>query len=221
MRAFWLILVIAFGLALVPVAVAQDDDIETESVQCIDFFLLYDPLELAFEEWDDTDPPDTVKLDAYRVASGYLNGFPFHYEKNRDRITLFQQVDQVASELEFVGYIRETTHYRFDFTCAIPAGTYLSARTGDFYQGHGVSGDESDLVARREAKRLALEEVIRAALTAEFIDNYELIPGVVDGRITWYDIDNEGRDFESGNYVMDVTAWISFEEEELIPANGE
>ena len=192
---------------------AQEEE-EVPLYHPVPFYLLYDPLDLAFETWDDENPPDTVKLDAFSMASGLLHGFRFHYEKTRDRLTIFRQIGILTEEIEFLGYTSEERFLRFDFICMVPTDHYDSARHGNSYQGHGLSGEENLLDAREEAKQLALEDAVRNYLRINFTERGETIPGIVDGRITWIETDNEGRNLESGDYVHDISVWIELSEEE-------
>jgi len=192
---------------------AAQDEGPTPLYHAVPFHLIYDPLELAFENWDDTNPPDTVKLDAFRIASGYLMGFVFHYEKSRDIIRVFEQVEVYSDQLEYLGYTMENSNYRFDYICMVPTSHWLSARSGKAFQGHGESGYEDDPRARREARNKALDDAIRAYVRDKYVRQGQPIPGVVDGRVKWFDINNELRDPDSGSYIMDVTAWIEARDE--------
>jgi hypothetical protein len=207
-----MILGFLLGLVMFAGASAQDDE-PVVMFHPVSFHLLYDPLDLAFETWDDTEAPDTVKLDAFRIASGYLLGFPFHYERSRDIVTVYEQLEVVTDELQYLGYSEENSYYRFDFVCLVPTDHWTEARSGQAYQGHGESGNEDDPEAIKEAKDNALEEAIRAYIKSQYTDRELPIPGVVDGRIRWFDVNNEMRDSESGSYIMDITAWIESEEE--------
>ncbi len=200
-------------LAMAVVSTAQDDE-QISTFQQVTFYLLYDPLDLAFETWDDVNPSDTVKMDAFGHASGLLEGFRFHYEKTRDRLTVFRQIGVLTEEIEYLGYASEERFLRFDFVCMVPLDHYERARRGDGYPGHGVSGEENLLVAREESNQLAFEDAIRYYLKVNFTDRGETIPGIVDGRITWFVTENEGRSPESGNYVYDMTVWIELAEED-------
>jgi hypothetical protein len=194
-------------------AIAQNNE-EIQTGVRVDFSLLYNSLDLALESWDDENPPDFVRLDAYRTASGFLSGIPFHYERNRDRLTIIEQVDEVADELDYLGdRIDQPGYYYFDYSVWIPDDTYDEARPGTGYAGHGESLFDDMADARRDARREAFENAFRAALREHFTDNNEIIPGTVDGRITWYDLERDEKDFESDAYVVDLTAWISINEE--------
>lgn len=194
-------------------AIAQDDEDIQTGVR-VDFSLLYNSLTLAFESWDAEIPPDFVRLDAYRTASGFLSGIPFHYERNRERLTIIEQVDQVADELEFVGYrIDQPGFYYFDYAIWVPDDTWEEARAGTGFVGHGESIIEDLADARRDARREAFEMAFRSALREYFTNRNEIIPGTVDGRITWYDLETDEKDFETDSYVVDLTAWITITEE--------
>jgi len=189
-------------------------EITDQSTTNVDFYLLYSSLELALDTWDDLKTPDTVMLDAYKVASGYLAGISFHYERNRDRLTLFEQIDVVSTELEYTGHRSEGTgYYVFTFNLPVPFGTYNANRQGENVSAHGVSDLEDLAAARKEARNLAFEEAARGAMRASFSGQNQVIPGVVDGRITWYDIERDERDLENGCYIFDIETWVKFDED--------
>lgn len=210
-----LVLIIIAGLMFVQIpSTAQDDDEEVQTDRRVDFTLLYSSLELALESWDEEEPPDFVRLDAYRRASGFLSGIPFHYERNRDRLNIIEQVDEVADELQ-LNRCRtdEPGYYYFDYAIWVPSDTYENAKKGTGFEGHGESVLENIADARRQARKDAFEQAFRAALREHYTENNQIIPGTVDGRITWYEIETDEVDFESDTYVVDLTAWISITEE--------
>jgi hypothetical protein len=179
-----------------------------EDGERVEFSLYIDPLSLAFENWTPDRPPDIVRLDAYKVASGFLAGIPFHYEASRDKISITEQVDEAADKLEFLSVDDMSGYYRFNYAVTVPAEIASNAREGSSSPGHGVNDDESVASARESARLTALDEAIRAAIAVNYIRQNKPIPGVIDGRITWYNITNEGPDPESGFYVVDVDAWV-------------
>jgi hypothetical protein len=179
----------------------------------VEFFIIRDPVSLTLEQWDEVVAPDPVRLSAYQVASGFLAGIPFHFERNRDRLSITEQVDRVVRELEYLGYSREDSCYRFDFACWIPSERYSEARSGRIHQGHGVSGEQNLAIARESARKDAMEEAIREAFRVAYTERNEPLPGTIEGRITWYEITHEGRDPDSGDYVVDINAWIQITEE--------
>jgi len=203
----------ALTILLVGTALAQDDS-GIESSQRIEFKLVYDSMDLALETWDDENPPDTVLLDAYAVASGYIVGIPWHYEKNRDRLSINEQVDEVADDMELVSYYLDNAgYYEFQFEAWIPSASYAEGRSGEGYQGNGTSELEDYPDAREEAREEAFREAIMAFLRTEYTDRNEQIPGTLDGRINWYEVNQDGLDEENGFYVYDITAWIDVSED--------
>jgi hypothetical protein len=202
------ILLFSFILLLFPILASGQLETDTPSTP-VDFFVMVDPLSIALETWDDTNPPDTVKMAAYEVASGFLAGVPFHFEANRDRITITQQVDRVAQDLEYkdLDYVEDCI--QFNYTVLVPNDISSAARNGKSYQGHGVSQQDDIAAARDEAWKQALDEAIRAALSEAYIRQNKPLPGYVDGRIAWYEISSEDRDPESGDYVVDLVAWLT------------
>jgi hypothetical protein len=189
-------------------------DITNQSMVNVDLILYYTPLDLAFETWDETNVPDTVMWDAYRLASGYLAGIAFHYEKNRDRLSVFEQIDEVATDIAYTGYDTDNSgNYSFNFDLPVPYAAYMSGRGGTQVTGHGVSDIEDLPAARREARSEAFEEAVRSAMRTHYSQPNQIVPGVVDGWITWYDITRDETDPESGSYVFDVDAWVKFKGE--------
>ncbi len=202
------------GLISINTAAVSQIEIPQESTNTIYFMLIYDRLDLAFDVWTETDPPDTVKLDAYAVASGFMAGIPFHYERNRDRLTIIEQVDAASDDLEFLGYtVLDSGHVQFDYKAGITQARYRDATSGDSIEGHGISDLEALDEAREEARMVAFEEVIRYAMREHYTDRSRIIPGVQDGRISWHEIIRDERDTESGSYIFDITAWVEFEED--------
>lgn len=211
-RFLFAAVVLCIALARTP-STAQDETPISTNFR-VDFTLVYSALGLAFDPWNDEEPPSRVRLDAYRVASGFLAGIPFHFERNRDRLSIFEQVDDATEEMEFKGHRQDILdYYFFDYTVWVPSATYDAAHKGNSVHGHGVSDLEDMAEARSEARMEALEEVVRSAIRSKYTESNELIPGTIDGRIMWYDVDTDGVDPESGSYVFDVTAWVSFDEE--------
>jgi len=215
MRTFRLLaFALILGLLIIPTGASAQDDEEIQTGIRIDFSLLYNSLTLALETWDNETPPDFVRLDAYRTASGFLSGIPFHYERNRDRLTIIEQVDQVADELEFLGYhVDQPGYYYFDYAIWIPDNTCEEARAGTGFPGHGESIIDDLADARRDARREAFENAFRSALREHYTNHNEVIPGTVDGRIMWYELGTDEMDIESDTYVVDLTAWISITED--------
>lgn len=179
----------------------------------VDFPIIVNSSAIEREIWDDTTPPESVLLNAYKVGSGFLKGIPFHYERNRDNLVITWQIEDVPDEIEYSGYSRVDDGYRFDFTIWVPSDTYTTSVQGTSYMGHGVDGDESPAYARVFSLEEALGEAVRTAITMTYNRNNKPVPGILDGRIMWYEINHEGRDPDSGDYVMDIEAWISFDEE--------
>lgn len=213
MRIPYLLFFAIIGLLALQFHSVAQEELPVSSSSKLDFIVAFSDLELAFESWDENKAPDTVRLVAYRVASGFLAGIQFHYERNRDRLTIHEQIENVPDEMEYNGYRNPVSGvYLFDYTIWVPSSVYTSSRRGHSYEGHGVSNLESPVSARREARSNALEEVARAAMRSEYTDSNRLIPGMLDGRITWYEIMRDDVDPESGDYVFDIRAWVSFEE---------
>jgi hypothetical protein len=215
MRVCVTVLTIALlGLVSINTAAVSQIEIPQESSDTLYFMLIYDSLDLAFDVWTETDPPDTVKLDAYAVASGFLAGIPFHYERNRDRLTIFEQVDAASESLEFLGYtVLDSGYVQFNYNVGITQARYQDATSGDSIDGHGVSDLEALDEARDEARFIAFEEVIRYAMREHYTNRNRTIPGVQDGRVSWYEIIRDERDTESGSYIFDISAWVEFEED--------
>lgn len=180
-----------------------------EQKKTVKFFMLFDSISLALETWDQVTPPDTVKLKAYAVASGYLAGIPYHFEKRRNKISIYEQVDKAATDLTYEGWSRQEDALRFDYMFSVPYAVFERATSRAPVKGHGVSELTALAPAREEAKKEALRNAIRNQLNSEFTRKNKPIPGVVDGRITWYEISNEGRDPESGLYFVDIEAYIT------------
>jgi len=193
---------------MIPGGISSAQLVTNEDGERVEFSLYFDTLSLALESWTPDHPPDIVRLDAYKAASGFLAGIPFHYEAGRDRINITEQVDEVADKLEFLGFEDMSGYVRFDYSVTVPAEIASNARKGDISPGHGVSDEENFAVARESARLMALDEAIRTAISVNYIRQNKPIPGIIDGRIAWYNITNEGRDPESGLYVVDVEAWV-------------
>ncbi|MCX6646558.1 MAG: hypothetical protein NTY09_09395 [bacterium] len=179
----------------------------------IDFTLYFSSLQLALETWDNEKEPDSVKLEAYKRASGYLAGIPFHFENNRDRLTIIEQVDTYANEeLVYKGFqMADSGYYEFNYTLTVLGDVYSLARVGTSIQVSGLSDLEDSILAREEARNDALKNAARAAIRAEYTDNNKPIPGVVDGRIMWYDTVADQVDPESGLYTYNIDAWVSLD----------
>ncbi len=202
------------GILLLHGASAAQIETDIGAGMRVDFTLVYDSMDLALETWQQSEPPDSVKLEAYRVASGFLSGITFHYERNRDRLMIHEQVESVPDEMEFQGMTLSADDvYCFDYAIWVPEDHYADACSGQSYQGHGASELERTGQARREARREAFEHVIRQALRSEYTEQNEQIPGTVDGKLIWYEIQRDERDFESGFYVFDITAWVTIPED--------
>jgi len=211
----FVMLFLLMAFLTVPVATSAQDESPVSTNQRVDFVLVYSSLELAFDTWDQEIEPDSVQLDVYRVASGFLAGIPFHYEGNRDKLTVFEQVDEAAHQLEYRGFRDEGTGvFYFDYTVWVPSSTRTAARTGTSYQGHGVSVLEDEAWARRDARSAAFDEAVREAITQQYTERNKLLPGILDGRITWYEVSRDEVDHESGSYVFDIEAWVAFYEEQ-------
>jgi len=188
-------------------------EIPDESADTIEFMLIYSSFDLAFDVWTDTEPPDTVILDAYAVASGFLAGIPFHYERNRDRLTIIEQVDAASDSLVFKGHsILDGGYLRFDYELDVKQSDFQDATTGSSYAGHGSCELAALDEARDEARMSAFEEAIRTAITETYTRRNQPIPGVLDGRISWHEIVRDERDPETGNYIFDINAWVKFDE---------
>jgi hypothetical protein len=208
-------LMIFLALVLLPsIAFSQDIDTVADSgidtaTQRVDFSLYYDSLSLSLETWDETKPPDTVKLEAYKVASGFLFGVPFHFEANRNKITVTEQVNQVAADLKYNGSTQVDNAQRFDFSISVPMDRVTMAKSGKSFPGHGTGDDESYAAAREIARTQALDEAIRTAMSEAYLRQNIPMPGMLDGLIMWYEITNEGLDKDATTYAVDLTAWIS------------
>jgi hypothetical protein len=66
-----------------------------------------------------------------------------------------------------------------------------------------------------------MSEAVKAAMSETFLKHNIPLPGVLDGRIMWYEITSEVRDQVSGTYTLDLNAWISIPsaEQHTAPAN--
>lgn len=212
----YLLLFILMGLLFVQVqlyAQVNTGGNSTDTDLRIDFTLVYSSLQLSLDTWDDENEPDLVKIEAYKRASGYLAGIPFHYEHNRSRMTIIEEAGKIANELEFTGYHSEPPgYYQFDYTLWIPSSVYEQARRGSTVQGHGTSELEDPVAAQKEARLNALQSAARNAIRTEYTENNKPIPGLVDGRIMWHDVIIDEIDPDSGYYVYDITAWIKISE---------
>jgi hypothetical protein len=209
-------LILCAGLLLIQLpALAQINMTENTSGSGIhiDFTLYFSSLQLALETWDNETEPDSVKLEAYKRASGYLAGIPFHFENNRDRLTIIEQVDKYADEnLEYKGYeIADSGYYAFNYTLTVPGDVYSLARVGSSIQISGLSDLEDPVLAREEARNDALRNAARAAIRMEYTEKNRPIPGVVDGRIMWYDTVVDQIDPESGLYTYNIEAWVDLD----------
>lgn len=179
----------------------------------IDFTLVFSSLQLLLDTWDDENEPDIVKIEAYKRASGYLAGIPFHYEHNRNRMTIIEEAGRIADDLEYSGYRSELAgYYQFDYTLWLPSSVYEQAHRGSSVQGHGVSDLEDSVAAREDARLNALRSAARNAIRTEYTEKNKPIPGVVDGRIMWHEIIVDETDPDNGYYVYDITAWIKISE---------
>lgn len=212
----YLLLIILMGLLFVQVrlyAQVNTSGNSTDTDIRIDFILVFSSLQLSLDTWDDEDEPDLVKIEAYKRASGYLAGIPFHYEHNRSRMTIIEEAGRIANELEFTGYQPEPPgYYQFDYTLWIPSSVYEQARRGSTVQGHGISELEDPVAAQKEARLNALQSAARNAIRAEYTDNSKPIPGLVDGRIMWHEVIVDEIDPDSEFYVYEITAWIKISE---------
>ena len=180
----------------------------------IDIAVYFKSLDLAFDAFTQEQPPDSAKMAALKIASGYLTGIPVHYEHSRDKLTIFEQIEKVADEFQYNGYTESDDGiYTFNFTFWVDDDICDNSRTGTYYAGHGVSDLENQVDARSEARMNAFAEAVRSALSGEFTERMEVIPGVVEGRILWYEITRDQVDPENGFYVFDINAWIRFEKD--------
>lgn len=207
--------IIITGLLIIQLPLsAQDNSFDnvTRTNIRIDFSLTFSSLQLSLETWDNEEEPDSVKIEAYKRASGYLAGIPFHYERNRERMTIIEQVDEYADDLEYTGYRTvDAGYFEFDYTLELPSSIHNRATAGSSVQGHG-SSDLEDLAPAREAARIdALKSAARAAIRAEFTEQNKPIPGIIDGRIMWYEVIADEVDSENGLYVYDIEAWVDLD----------
>jgi hypothetical protein len=207
---FSFVTLILLALLLIPsFSLAQDDVSQTG--QTVEFSIYTEPLLIALDTWDESKPPDSIKMEAYKIASGFLMGVPFHYEANRNKITINEQVDKVASDLKYLGTSSVEDSQRFDFSASVPYNEISAAKSGKSFPAHG-EGDGQTLAAAREAARIdALDEAIRSAISDAYLKQSKPTPGMLDGRIMWYEITSEGWDEKSSVkdlYTMDLTAWV-------------
>jgi len=213
----FLIFALLLTLALQFEARAQDVILPTVTVQ---FSVIVDPLSIALETWDSNNPPDSVKITAYKMASGFLAGIPFHFERNRNRLSVIEQVDKVSNTMRLTDVTEVEGCLKFDFIVEVPESVAKLAKSGESYKGHGISEEKNLALARENARKEALTEAVRAAITENYTRRNKLIPGVLDGRIAWYEITNEGRDPDSGDYIVDIEAWIPITVPSEQPTNG-
>ena len=180
------------------------------SIIIVEFSVYFTSLQLALDTWDDEKEPDSVKIAAYKRASGYLAGIPFHYENNRQRMTINEQVDEYANEeLAYNGYERtDSGYFQFDYTLSVSSDIYNASRRGNPVQGNGISDLEEEVPAREDARLDALRNAARAAIRAEYTEKNKPVPGIVDGRIMWNDIVDDQVDPESGLYTYNIEAWV-------------
>ena len=181
--------------------------------ETVNFYVVFDSLSLALDTWDAANPPESVKMAAYEVASGFLAGVPYHYKANRDRVSIIQQVDKVANDLKYIGESEESGCVKFQYSVDIPSDTVDSAKIGKSYQGKGESDDDNLAVARDAALKEALGDAVKTAISEAFIQKNNPLPGVLDGRITWYEITSEGRDDRGHAYNVEVNAWVNIPKE--------
>ena len=175
----------------------------------LNFYIIVDQSAIEDEQWNDIEPPENVLMNAYKYVSAYKAGLPFHYEENRDSLQITWQIEGFSDTLDYIGYEPVDNCYRFDFSFPV------APHNGDdqeSFQGHGVDGDQNIAYARAWALDDALGDAVRAAIIEKYMESDEDIWGAVDGRIVWFDIIQEMRDPDSGNYVVDVNAWIVFDE---------
>ena len=215
-RLFYIIAILC--VLLTPAFISAQEE-ETQSGVKVEFSLYYDPLSLALESWSETKAPDSVKMEAYKAASGFLAGVPFHFEANRNKITITEQVNEVARDLKYLGTSTVEDCRGFNYAITVPSDRVAKARTYKSYPGHGLGDEESLAPARESARKQALDEAIRAAMSEAYLRQSKPMPGMLDGRITWYEITNEGRDRESGSYFVDLNAWILLPSEPV--SNGQ
>jgi len=169
-------------------------------------------IDLAFDTFSQDSPPDSIRMEALEISSGYLNGIPFHYERNRDKLSVFEQIETVTDSLEYNGFSQSSNgDYIFNYSLWVDNNIYDHSRRGDPVQGHGVSDLQNTPDARAEARNLALKDAVRAAINRNYTQRGQVIPGILDGRILWHDTFRDEYDFESGYYVFDLDAWVRFE----------
>jgi hypothetical protein len=118
-------------------------------------------------------------------------------------------VDEVAKDLQFVGTSSIEDCTRFDFAIFVPSQTVDTAQMGAGLQVHGESDEDNLAVARETARKQAMDEAVRTAISQAYLRQNKPLPGSLDGRISWYEISNEGRDPDSGTYTVDMTVWVT------------
>lgn len=181
----------------------------------VDFPIYSKSIDLAFDTFSQDTAPDSIRMRALQIASGYIAGIKFHYERNRDKISIYEQVETVADDLDYTGYEQNLNSiYTFNYTLWMDYDIVTDSKCGTSYQGHGVSDLENMVDAREDARDLAFADAIGAALRMEYTQQNIVLPGVVDGRIMWYEIMRDEVDTENGFYVFDINAWVRFENDE-------
>ncbi|HEX9744738.1 MAG TPA: hypothetical protein VGB30_04865 [bacterium] len=192
---------------------ALSQDTGRSLADVISFPIIMEQSAVAFETYSQTDPPDNVLLNAYKVASGYLAGIPFHYERSREKCIITWQIEEVPDDLSYEGYERVQGSLQFNFQFTMPSEIKNQVTGGESYEVKGSDGDDSLALARAYAINDALSEAVNSFLYSHYTENNETIPGIVDGRIAWHEITDERRDPISGEYVVELKAWVTVDGE--------
>jgi hypothetical protein len=192
-------------ILVLPVASAAQD----QSNSSVDIaFSIYSTSSNSYWNGEDVnEPPELVKINAYKVASGFASGIKFHYETSRDKLSLVEEVSTTV-DLKYLGSEEVENGRKYNYSVSLPQETVDDAKKNISVTSHGESDNNNFAIAREEARTQALDEAVRHAMSQAYVRKGKVMPGNVSGTIAWYEITGEEYDRRQGAYSLDLNAWV-------------